>query len=230
VSVYVYGLLATTPPEPLGVGIVGEPLRVAKCGRLLAVVGDMAEVPPVSATTLREHDRVVRRLSAMADAALPVRFGSLVDDEGEIARHLESAEEALERALDLVKGREQMTVRIYQREESREQDEPRPAEPAPADLGPGARYLHARRQASAQEARSAALAALLPALETLVSAERIEAHETPPLIASIHHLVERGRGAAYTAAVDMTAAGLDRVRVVVGGPWPPYAFASEGVS
>lgn len=229
-SVYVYGLLDTAPHESLGVGITGEPLRVVKCGRLLAAVGDMAEVPPVNATTLREHDRAVRRLTAVANAVLPVRFGSLVDDESEIARHLESAEEALESALDLVKGREQMTVRIYQRDENREQESNTPAEPERSDVGPGARYLHARRRASAQEVRAAALAALLPALETLVSAERIETHETAPLIASIHHLVERGRGAAYTAAVDMTAATLDRVRVVVGGPWPAYAFASAGVS
>jgi hypothetical protein len=230
VRVYVYGLLSTAPQEPLGVGITGEPLRVVKCGRLLAAVGDMAEAPPVSATTLREHDRVVRRLTALADAVLPVRFGSLVDDESEVARHLESAEEALESALDLVKGREQMTMRIYQRAENSEREESMPAEPDRADVGPGARYLHARRRASAHETRSAAFAALLPAVETLVSAERIEAHETAPLIASIHHLVERGQGAAYTAAVDMTAASLDRVRVVVGGPWPPYAFAPEDVS
>ena len=228
--VYVYGLLGAIPHEPLGVGIAGEPLRVVKCGRLLAAVGDMAEAPPVSATTLREHDRAVRRLTALADAVLPVRFGSLVDDESEIARHLESAEEALESALDLVKGREQMTVRIYQQEEKRERGQSTPAEPERADVGPGARYLHARRRASAQETRSAALAALLPAVETLVSAERIESHETAPLIASVHHLVERGQGAAYTAAVDMTAATLDRVRVVVAGPWPPYAFAPADVS
>jgi hypothetical protein len=228
--VYVYGLLSTAPQEPLGAGITGEPLRVVKCGGLLAVVGDMAEAPPVSATTLREHDRAVRRLTALADAVLPVRFGSLVDDESEIARHLESAEEALETALDLVKGREQMTVRIYQRDENSEREGSTPAEPERPDVGPGARYLYARRRASAQETRSAALAALLPALETLVSAERIEAHETAPLIASIHHLVERGQGPAYTAAVDMTVATLDRVRVVVGGPWPPYAFAPADVS
>ena len=47
-----------------------------------------------------------------------------------------------------------------------------------------------------------------------------------PLIASVHHLIDRGQGEAYAAALHAGTADLVRAAVAVSGPWPPYAFAS----
>src|SRR4030095_4304996 len=94
----------------------GEALRVVTCGGLLAVVGDMAALPAVTSTALREHDRAIRRVTAITDTVLPMRFGSVVDEELELARPLEPAKAALEAALVRVAGREQMTVRVYERQ------------------------------------------------------------------------------------------------------------------
>ena len=116
VSVYVYALVARAPSERLGSGMSGEALRVVTCGKLLAVVGDMSAPPAVTSTTLREHDRTIRRMTVITDAVLPLRFGSMVDGEIELARRLEPAEAALEAALVRVAGREQMTVRVYERQ------------------------------------------------------------------------------------------------------------------
>jgi len=68
---------------------------------------------------------------------------------------------------------------------------------------------------------------LRPWLEPLVRAERVTRHDTPPLIASVYHLIDRGAGAAYLAAVERVA--LAAARVVATGPWPPYAFAPEAL-
>jgi hypothetical protein len=227
VSLYVYALVAKAPSERLGSGMSGEALRVVSCGKLLAVVGDLSAPPPVTSTTLREHDRTIRRMSGITDAVLPLRFGSMVDGEIELARRLEPAEAALEAALVRVAGREQMTVRVYERPAHGEVITRSTAAPEAADdLGPGARYLLERRRAHEHDPHRAALDAVLAAPASFIRAQRIESHGSPPLIASIHHLIDRGRGEAYAAALHAGTADLVQAAVTVSGPWPPYAFAS----
>ena len=226
-SVYVYALVAEAPSEGLGTGMSGEALRVVTCGRLLAVVGDTSARPPVTSTALREHDRTIRRITAVTDAVLPMRFGSMVDGELELAGHLEPAEAALEAALVLVAGREQMTVRVYERQ-ARAEEGTRIAAPPPAaaNLGPGARYLLDRRRTLEHDPHRAALDAVLAAPASFIRAQRIESHGSRPLIASVHHLIERGQGAAYAAVLHAGTAHLIDAALTVSGPWPPYAFAS----
>jgi hypothetical protein len=227
VSVYVYALVAKAPSARLGSGMSGEALRVVNCGSLLAVVGDMSAPPAVTSTALREHDRTIRRMTAITDAVLPMRFGSMVGEELELARCLEPAAAALEMALDRVAGREQMTVRIYERHARVERvtgDAVAPA--AAADLGPGARYLLERRRTLENTQPCAALDAMLAASAPFIRAQRIESHGSPPLLASVHHLIDRGQGEAYAAALESAAAELVDAAVAVSGPWPPYAFAS----
>ena len=65
----------------------------------------------------------------------------------ELARRLEPAEAALEAALVRVAGREQMTVRVYERQARGEAITRSRCVRGAADLGPGARYLLERRRA-----------------------------------------------------------------------------------
>ena len=226
-SLYVYALVAKAPGEGLGTGMNGEALRVVTCGGLLAVVGDMSAPPPVTPTALHEHDRTIRRMTVITDAVLPLRFGSIVDGELDLARRLEPAEATLEAALARVAGREQMTVRVYERQ-ARGGEGTRMAAPpaAAADLGPGARYLLERRRTLEGDPHRAALDAVLTAPASFIRAQRIESHGSRPLIASVHHLIERGQGAAYAAVLHAGTADLIDAAVTVSGPWPPYAFAS----
>jgi hypothetical protein len=221
-SPYVYALLAESPRGDAGTGLGAEPLRFVPVDGVLVAVGDMAGPPAVSPTTLLAHDAVVRRLAAAVDAILPVRFGTLLDGDRALAEAIGERAPRLREALTLVAGREQMTLRIF--------GDPAPppaAKPAAGNLGPGARYLEGRRHQTRRDADVPELAPLRPLLAPLVRAEHAQRHQAPPLLASVYHLIDRGRAAAYLGAVAGGAATLAPTRAVATGPWPPYAFAPE---
>ena len=60
-------------------GLARERVRFVRSGRLVAAVGDVAAVPAPRLENLRGHDRVVRRLAGATRAALPARFGTVVE-------------------------------------------------------------------------------------------------------------------------------------------------------
>jgi gas vesicle protein GvpL/GvpF len=219
---YVYALLTEAPRGDAGAGLDAEPLRFVPVEGVLAAVGDMAAPPPVSPTTLRAHDAVVRRLAAAVDAILPVRFGTLLDGDGALVDAIAERAPRLREALALVAGREQMTLRVFGEAASND-----PAMPAADDLGPGARYLEGRRRQARRDADVRELAPLRPYLAAFVRGEQAQRHDAPPLLASVYHLIDRGRAPAYVEAVAAGAAALAPTRVVATGPWPPYAFAPE---
>jgi len=217
---YVYALLAEAPRGDAGAGLGAEPLRFVPIAGVLAAVGDMAAPPIVSSGTLRAHDAVVRRLAAAVDAILPVRFGTVLD-EAALAEAIVGRAARLREALTLVAGREQMTLRLFG-----DASASAPSAPvADADVGPGVRYLEDRRRRARREAEVTELAPLRRHLEPLVRAEQAQRHPTPPLLASVYHLVDRGCAPAYMDAVAAGAAALAPTRAVATGPWPPYAFA-----
>lgn len=222
-SQYVYALLADAPRGDAGAGLDAEPLRFVAVGGLLAAVGEMAAPPPVSRTVLLAHDAVVRRLAAAVDAILPVRFGTLLDGEDALAEAIAARAPRLRQALALVSGREQMTLRVF----GEAAPPPADREPVASELGPGARYLEGRRRQARQAADVAELAPLRPRLAPLVRAEHAQRHPTPPLLATVYHLIDRGRGAAYLHEVAEGAGALAPARATATGPWPPYAFAPE---
>src|SRR5262249_60508419 len=88
----------------------------------------------------------------------------------------------LREALALAAGHAQMTLRVYGEAEATA--DKRAAE---ATDGAGQRYLARRLRAR----RAPEVDPLRHALRGLVSAERIERHERPPLLASVYHLVRR---------------------------------------
>ena len=162
---------------------------------------DMSAPPAVTATALREHDRAIRRMTAIADAVLPMRFGSMVDEELDLARRVEPAEATLEAALVRVAGREQMTVRVYERQ-ARGEEVTRIAAPpaAAADLGPGARYLLERRGPSKMTdiAPRSMRSSLPPPRSSVRSASNLTV--TAPDCAASIICIDRGQGAAYAAS------------------------------
>jgi gas vesicle protein GvpL/GvpF len=206
-------------------GLDGEALRRVACDAGLVIAGDVAAVPAVSVETVRAHDRVVSQLVALFPAVLPVRFGAVLADEEALAAALAGRGEEMAAALTLVSGCEQMTLRLY--------GEPAAvaAHPVPAPgPGPGARYLGERMSARRAETAIPELGPLRSLLAPLVRAERAERHHTPPLLATVHHLVERGGAAAYLAAVAGAGPSLGNVRARASGPWAPYAFAPRGAA
>jgi Gas vesicle synthesis protein GvpL/GvpF len=223
---YLYALVGAPPSGDAGRGLRREPLRVLPGRGFHVVVGRMDALPVATTAALRRHDATLRRIAATVDAVLPIRFGSAVPDEDAAVRLL--APRALELAgrLAQVRGHEQMTLRVFG---PRRPSRARAAVPAKAGrtrLGPGARYLVARRHLH-EGAAAPELDPIRPLLDGLVSDERVQRHATPPLLASVYHLVPRGRRKEYRARVARAAGQLAPLRLTVSGPWPPYAFGAD---
>jgi Gas vesicle synthesis protein GvpL/GvpF len=198
----VYAISDAAPPVELR-GAAGEPVRAIPSAGLFVLAGDVDAAPVLSADSLRAHDAAVRRLAHACAALLPVRFGAAVESIDLSHR----APELLD-ALETVRNREQMTLRVY-------------GEPRTLDRGSGTTYLESLRRARALPE----LDPLRAALSSLIRAERAEPHGES-LVASVYHLVDRGRSAEYLhtlSEVPLT------VRVSASGPWPAWSFAPEAV-
>jgi hypothetical protein len=233
---WLYALLDAAPAgAPAATGLAGEALRVVPVSTtLFAAIGALEATPAVSEEALRRHDAAVRALSGLAPAVLPARFGQgAASDEALLARVAARAP-ALARALEQVRGCEQMTLRAFGDPVERPAAADDAPDGTPVDdpaLGPGARYLAARRRAQALAASTSTdvpeLAPLLAALAPLVRATRVERPRAgaPTLLASVYHLVRRSDGAAYSALVAEHAPAVAPRRVSLSGPWPAYAFA-----
>lgn len=193
-------------------GILGEPLRLVRCGELLIVTSEIETTPTITPEALASQDAVVRRLADQFDALLPIRFGEKTRDEKELCKLLKSRSSDLIQALEKVRGCEQMTLRVF--------GEPAPLpEPPEEDAGPGTRYLEARRREIERARSLPEIEPLLDRLRPLVRAERIERKEQSTLLGTVYHLVRREDVPAYKEALQ------EEGRVRVSGPWPPYAFA-----
>lgn len=212
-ALYLYALLGSLPPRP------SRGLRVLAVAGLQVAAREVhpETSPRPTVRALRGHDATIRRLARGVDAILPFRFGTVVPGPNELRRRLAPRAAELRRALALVAGREQMTLRVFGAPARRRRG------PAARAGGPGARYLAARvRERAVPE-----IDPIRPAVAAFVRAERAERHQSPPLVASVYHLVDRGRSAAYRAALRRAARAAGGVRLHVSGPWPPYAFAPE---
>ena len=209
-------------------GVAGEPVVLVSAPGMGVAGGWMSQPPAIDRDTLGAQDRIVRELHARAAALLPLRFGTSVADESELAQKLESLGPELGQRLDLVRAREQMTLRVL-KTESTEGDRARTGDPRQAEQlefagpvrGAGTEYLLRRAATTPPE-----LAALTDALRPYQRATRIERGRVENVIATIYHLIERGSGDVYRAAVSETVSQFPAFSVRVTGPSPAYAFAS----
>lgn len=211
---YVYAL-TSSPLETFRVG--RSRIESFRFGGITVVAERAATPPKTSETALRHQHAVVEAIAARADAVLPARFGSLVDQE-ELSAILELRGDAVLQALDLVRGRVQMTVRF-----PAEANPPRPAAGAQARKPvSGAAYLRARRAAVTAPAPPA-LDALREAVAPLLAAERRDL-SAGRAFATVYHLIPAGSAEDYRQRVE--GASLPRA-VRVTGPWPAFAFTPE---
>jgi hypothetical protein len=219
-------------------GAQDEALRPLAFGPLLLIAGEVESPPALDEAALRAHDAAVRALHAVLPAFLPARFGSAAESEQALSRAFEPLAGLLDEALLLVRGREQMTLRLF----GQPQDAPASdalAQTAPdGAAGPGARYLTRLAHAQARSREVPELAVLRPFLREFVRAEHAEratgaAPAAESLLASVFHLIDRGSAGAYAQALEAgIAAGrasLGGLRVSLSGPWPAWSFAPEAL-
>ena len=217
-SLYVYALVDRKQPR---MRLHGRTIESVAVGGVFALARRAERIPPFSEATLREQHDIVRKLAERAPAILPARFGSLVDEE-ELQTIVELRDAQLQAAFDLVRGRQQMTVRLIGVDERPQH----PSQEAGARAaGPGARYLEDRRAAAGYPLPFAA-ERLVAAVRSLLAAEKAEPGGDD-VRAMLYHLIDRGRSGTYCRRLARAAADVEPFVVRVTGPFPPFAFAPE---
>jgi hypothetical protein len=222
VTVCVYGL-TTDRRVPR---VEGARLRLIRRGRVAAIVADVRRTPAPTATQLRQYHRVVAAIGTEVPALLPARFGTVMD-EAELATVLAIRAQWLLNALQQLRGRVQMTIRMP--DETLGARTPTRARPARSRGGtdrsarrPGTAYLQARAAAAAAGRDVPGFEPVRTAVSRWVRDERIErAHG----VTTVYHLVPRHRVGAYLRSAASAIAHAD-LRAVLSGPFPPYAFTS----
>ena len=213
-SLWVYGW-ARGSARALGRGAAEEPLRAFKLRPgLWVIAGEVKRPLAGTVAALRAHDRVVRRLVTRLGALVPARFGGAVDGPPALRDATAGREAALERALDELRGKVQMTARGISTGAG--------TRLPPLPKSPGARHLaKLARRLSVPE-----LVAVRDDYDRFIDRELLERSETPPLAWTAYHLVDRRMLRPYRSAFRRAAARAG-YQVVITGPHPPYAFVSE---
>lgn len=200
----------------------GHRIEFVKTDDVYAAVERIEEGPAVSEAALRTQHDIVARIAGKVDAILPARFGSLVDVQ-ELERVVALRRDAIREALDLVRGRDQMTVRLF---DAGVRASPRSLPPAGTDAASGTDYLQKRRQATTARALPPTVAAITAAVRDIVAAERSEPGEGR-IAATVYHLVERAAVDKYKERLTGLHSKLETETLRVSGPWPPFAFVPE---
>jgi hypothetical protein len=212
-------------PEDALAGLDGAAVRLVEVGAALGAWVSALEARAVpTPERLRAHDDVVR--AALRSATpLPVRFGTVLDDDADVWALLEARRADFDAALARVAGCVEMGVTVYLGDAPAAQ---LPVEETAAAPASGREYLERRRAAlHAEQARrveaevllervASCFDAALPVVRTLLPA--------PGVTGTVAHLVPRDRLAEYRGAVERASRALPDVRLARSGPWAPYSF------
>jgi Gas vesicle synthesis protein GvpL/GvpF len=184
------------PPEP--------PLRAVRSDGLTALCAP-AEQRELTAEVLWEHEAVVESLMEGRDL-LPMRFGTLVEDDEAAIRALEERREELRSSLERVRGAVELAVRA----------EANAPKDLTLDAASGAEYIRAK-------ARRTEAARLLH--EPLAFLARESVVQPGPELLRAAYLVDREAVQSFVGLVRRLQETHEGLRVLCTGPWPPYSFA-----
>jgi hypothetical protein len=184
------------PPAP--------PLRAVQSDGLTALCAP-AEQRELTAEVLWEHEAVVESLMEERDL-LPMRFGTLVEDDEAAVRALEERREELRSSLDRVRGAVELAVRV---------EASAPNEPTPNGTT-GAEYIRAKTHRT-EAAR------LLH--EPLAFLAREGVVQPGPEVLRAAYLVDREAVESFVGLVRRLQETHEGLQVLCTGPWPPYSFA-----
>ncbi|MBI2879255.1 MAG: GvpL/GvpF family gas vesicle protein [Candidatus Rokubacteria bacterium] len=223
---YLYGIVGFPPPLPRRIrGLGGDSVSLVPHAGLAAVVSRSGLSSwPLDAEHLTRHEAVVEEVMACRPV-LPVRFNSLLRDEGTVRMLLGERAPAFRSALERVSGRVEMGLRVLWQP-------PEDAEAAGEEEiggGPGTGYLYRRlgeerRQVRLRRAGERLIQALQAPFRSLAVESRLRRFMTERLLLSGAYLVERERVDAFREGVARARAGFPGLSFLLTGPWPPYHF------
>jgi hypothetical protein len=218
-SLYVFALAGQAVAPFVAAGHCVETVRI---GDVYAAVERLSQPPGVSEEALRTQHDVVARVARRVDAVLPARFGAFVDAR-ELSRVVSERRETILEALTLVRGRQQMTVRLLGPERPDAAEIARATDTRPTT---GTDYLESRREVLSGRQMPAAFNEVAVAVRGIVAAERTEAGRGR-VIATLYHLVDTEKIDTYRDAVALVHDGIGGASLTVSGPWPPFAFTPD---
>lgn len=178
----------------------------------------------------RAHHAAVTAV-ASAGTTVPMRFATIYESDDRVAEQLGALRGQLVDALNRVEGCAEWSVKVYAAETRQaDAEEQRPES--------GSSYLMRKRDAAnerrAREERDAeVLTGLHQALATLAVASRTLMPQDPrltqrhePMRMNAAYLVADSDRESFLELAESALADDAELRVEVGGPWPPYSFAS----
>ena len=200
-----YVLALTDSPVDLR-DVGNRQLHLVSIGGVHVVCQRRSHAPRASEAELRAQHTRVLELAGRVRAILPARFGTLLEA-AEVRRVVRTHGDEIRQALDLVRDRVQVTIRITGR---------RPPASA-ARPASGRAYLEAKRRAGIPRLPK-------PVADVLGSVAHLAVHErrepgAGPLLATVYHLVAVEDIPRYMPLVARRPRSM-----TVTGPWPPFAF------
>jgi Gas vesicle synthesis protein GvpL/GvpF len=186
------------PPDP--------PLRAVRSDGLTALCAP-AERREMTAEVLWRHEEVVEALMEERDL-LPMRFGTVVEDDEAAVRALDQQREQLKMSLDRVRGAVELAVRAA-------------ADPSSEGTAvglSGAEYMRAK-------AHRTEAAGLLH--EPLAFLARESVVQPGPELLRAAYLVDREAVESFVGLVRRLQATHEDLHILCTGPWPPYSFAQQ---
>lgn len=238
-SVYIYGIARSEhpalPEKAAGVGQPPREVRVVREGGLAAVISDCPDELRPKRRDLLAHQQVLTETGARGPV-LPLRFGSLAEDDEAVRRVLADHAEHYERQLTELDGRSEYNVKAAHREEEvlrlvLAEDEEARALAERNRASDGGSYEDKLRLgellAAAVREREAADARLVE--ETLAPlAERYApGPEGSGRLANLSFLLGREASEEFLAAVEGLGRDNPHLDVQATGPLPPYSFVSR---
>jgi hypothetical protein len=186
------------------------PLRVVRSGSLAAICAP-ADEREVTAEALWRHEEVVEALMEDRDL-LPVRYGTLVDDDAAAIRAVDARRDELAAALDRVRGAVELSVRAVA-------DDPADGD---GEAAGGASYLRAKMRAAA--AQETVTRSLHEPLAALARADMQRPPRPPSELLRAAYLVDRDAIGTFTRLVARLDDRHPDLKLLCTGPWPPYSF------
>ena len=220
--------LARAGGDPRVAGIAAAPVVTFEAAGLHAIVSHHDGAVPATPDAALAHVTVIEALAAHTDV-LPVRFGPGHADTATLRAELGRIRPQLHTLLDRVAGHVEFVVRVTEPPAPASVEAgPAHAEPAApgAGQGQGRAYLEGRRallraEADRQEALRDRLRSITGALASAAAAVRDTTGRSGP---ERCFLVPRPAASAFAAQARQLTEGAGDL--VVGGPWPPFTFAS----
>ena len=238
-STYVYGIAKAPNPglsdSLTGVGDPPRPIRVLTADGLVALVSDAPEDLKPKRRELLAHQRVLAEAGAET-TVLPMRFGSVSEDDATVTSVLAERAEHFRERLEALEGKVEYNIKAVHEEEAvlhrvmADQPDLRAASEANQAAGGGSyedRLRLGEMVANAVQAREAVDGATLRrALEPL-AADLSEGPESSGWLANLSLLIDREAADGLLAAVEELGTSEPQLDLRVSGPLPPYSFVEK---